>query len=232
MALDPAADLLKTDLHLHLDGAVRPQTLLALARSQGTPTGPLEAIFASPPDGDLPAYLQRFDLVLPFLQASDTLHRVGAEVVEDCAQNGTVYAEIRFCPLLHLQQGMPPEAVVEAVLAGIQEGQSRTGVVSRLILCILHGMTTQQADQIAGLAVRYRHEGVVAMDLAGKEVPAFDLSPFAPAFARVREAGLKVTVHAGEAGPGGNVTAAMTQLGAQRIGHGTRIFSDPRAVEL
>lgn len=228
----PILSLPKTDLHLHLDGAVRPQTLLDLARQRKMDPARLQTVFQSPPDGDLAAYLERFDLVLPLLQTRQALSRAGRELVEDCAAHKASYVEIRFCPLLHVEEGLRGQAVVEAVLEGVLGAQEATGTQARVILCTLHGMTESQADQVANLAIAYRGKGVVALDLAGDEGRGFDLAPFTKAFWKAKDAGLHITVHAGEAGPGENVTEAITVLGAQRIGHGTRIFTDPRAVEL
>ncbi len=224
--------LRKTDLHLHLDGSVRPATLLDLARQRGAQTAQLESIFRAPPNGDLKAYLERFDIVLPLLQTRDALQRTGREILEDCAAHGAMYAEVRFCPLLHTKEGLMDAAVVEAALEGLAEGRQTAGMQARLILCALHGMDASQADRIADLAIAYHRHGVVAVDLAGDEGRGFDLEPFRRAFGRARDAGLHVTVHAGEAGPGENVAEAIETLGAERIGHGTRIFGDPKAVEM
>ncbi len=232
MNSDLLLKLRKTDLHLHLDGSVRPATLLELARQQGSGTTQLEAIFRAPPDGDLKAYLERFDIVLPLLQTRTALQRASREILEDCAANAAMYAEIRFCPLLHTRDGLPAEEVVEAALEGLAEGRQATGTQARLILCVLHGMDAGQADRIADLAIAYHRHGVVAVDLAGDEGRGFDLAPFRRAFGRAKAEGLHVTVHAGEAGPGENVAEAIETLGAERIGHGTRIFGDPKAVEL
>lgn len=220
----------KTDLHLHLDGAVRPDTLRDLAALQGIDSDAVEANMRVKASGSLESYLEHFAFVLPLLQTRESLIRVASEIVEDAAMGQAAYIEVRFCPLLHMDQGMTGETIVDAVLEGLTAGN--VNAVARVILCSLQGMNEDQANRIVDLALAFRSAGVVAVDVAGDETGKFNLAPFVRPYQRARDGGLKVTCHAGEGGPVGNILEAIEKLGASRIGHGTAIFDDPRAVEL
>ncbi len=223
----------KTDLHLHLDGAARPDTLRDLAAEAGIPSDKVEPYLRVGNPGSLPEYLAHFQFVLPLMQTRDALSRIAYEVVEDAASHNAAYIEVRFCPLLHLDQGMSGEDAVDAVLQGIASAQEDLGgVLGRVILCALQGMEREQGESIVDLALNFQMSGVVGVDVAGDETGKFNLAPFVPAFRRARDGGLRITCHAGEGGPADHVIQAIELLGAHRVGHGTAILSDPRAVEL
>jgi adenosine deaminase len=176
--------------------------------------------------------LDKFNYVLPLLQKESALERVAFELVEDAWRDGVTYLEVRFCPILSYQEGLSGEQVVEAVLSGLRRATQKYKVPAGLILCVLQGMGEEIAESLADLAISYRNQGVLGLDVAGKEGGGFHIDPFVRAFARARDQGLRITVHAGEAGPGSNVRQAIERLGAQRVGHGTAILSDPRSIEL
>lgn len=223
----------KTDLHLHLDGAARPDTLRELAARAGIPSEKVEPYLRVGNPGSLQEYLAHFQFVLPLMQTREALSRIAYEVVEDASLHNAAYAELRFCPLLHLEGGMGDEDVVDAVLQGVASAQEDLGgVLGRVILCTLQGMEREAAERIVDLALNFQMSGVVGVDIAGDETGKFNLQPFVPAYRRARDGGLRITCHAGESGPPDHIIQAIELLGAHRIGHGTSILSNPRAVEL
>jgi len=222
----------KTDLHLHLDGAARPDTLREFALAKGLSPEQIEPYLKVRPSS-LAEYLSHFRFVLPLMQSRAALERIAYEVIEDAAAHTAAYAEIRFCPLLHLEGGLSGEEAVDAVLAGIARVQEDLGgVLGRVILCVIQGMEAEQAERIVDLALNFQISGVVGVDVAGDESAQFRIEPFVPAFKRARDAGLRITCHAGETGDPDHIIQAIELLGANRIGHGTAILKDPRAIQL
>lgn len=220
----------KAELHTHLDGCVRPVTLLELARQAdvvlpaSTPEAIADAMLVRHAR-DLEEYLQRYVVTVRVLQSRDALTRVARELVEDAAADGIRYLEVRFCPALHAP-GLSIEAAIEAVLQGLAEGEARWPVTARAIACGLRTLPPSTSVAIAHAAVRYRAQGIVAFDLAGSEAsrPPRD---HVDAFRAAVEAGLPVTCHAGEAAGADYVREAITLCGATRIGHGVRLEEDP-----
>ena len=222
----------KVLLHDHLDGGLRPQTLLDLARSVGhalpeTDAAALARWFVTAAHGSLTTYLATFEHTVAVLQTADALRRVAREAVEDLAADGVVAAELRYAPELHLTAGLGLDDVVAAVRDGLVEGAAATGVRVGQILCALR--QHDQSERIAELAVRHRADGgtgaVVGFDLAGPE-QGFPASRAARAFALLREADLPCTVHAGEAGSGPEAARSLAEAvhaGACRLGHGVRL---------
>ncbi|MCA9756880.1 MAG: adenosine deaminase [Candidatus Eisenbacteria bacterium] len=233
MQLDRALlrELPKTDLHCHLDGSLRPETLLELAVAQGVelPTHDLEELrreLVPPKGGDLPGYLTRFRWTVSVLQTEAALERVAFELGEDAAEESVWYLEVRYAPFLHLEQGLSPDAVVEAVLAGLDRAHRDHGIRTGLILTSLRTDEPSRSLELADLAIRYHDAGVVALDLAGSE-DGFPAADHQEAFDRVRHADMFVTVHAGEAFGPQSIRQAIHDCGANRIGHGTRLIEDP-----
>ncbi|MEB3299702.1 MAG: adenosine deaminase [Candidatus Sericytochromatia bacterium] len=220
------------DLHLHLDGALRPSTIVELASSLGLDGEEIVAGLAAIGAGRLDAYLAHFDAVLPLLQNAPALARVAEEAVLDAADQGLGHVEVRICPWQHQKDGLTLERATRAILEGLQAGSRKTGLPAPMIVCLLHGMNEQEANDLADLAVRLRPEGVAGLDLAGNESGGYRIEVFRRAFAVAAEGGLRRTVHAGEAGPGVHVRRAILELGAERIGHGTSILEDEEAVAL
>jgi len=218
-----ALALPKVLLHEHLDGALRVATLIDLARARGValPTDDAAGLtrwFAQRAHaGSLPAYLEGFGLTIAAMASPAALERVAFEVAEDARTDGCVLAELRCAPNLWEADGIPAEAAIEALLAGMKRSALPTG----LIVCALRHHTPDVTARMAQLAVRYRPHGVVGFDLAG---PEFGHPPgdHAGAFAIAREAGLPITCHAGEADEATRVVEAG-RLGASRIGHGVRL---------
>jgi len=220
----------KVDLHDHLDGGLRSETIIELASQashplpKDTPQALGQWFFDQANAGSLPAYLETFDHTLAVMQQPDHLARVAREAVADLAHDGVVHAELRFAPELHTHQGLSLDQVVDAVLAGLGQGrQDNPGVSTGLILCAMRQNTRQAA--IADLALRYRHRGVVAFDLAGPEA-GFPPSLFQNILRRLRLASFPVTLHAGEADGVASILQAVHLGGAIRIGHGLRLIDD------
>ncbi len=215
----------KVLLHDHLDGGLRPATLVDLARRHRVPL-PTEDpdelarwISRRAQGSGLTGYLSVFATTLGVLQDLDALERVAAEAVEDFAADGVVYAEVRFAPELH--QGATPDldAVVTAVLRGLD---TASDVEVGLILCAMRGGS--EPERIVDLARRRREHGVVGVDIAGDEARV-DLSSARGALIEARHHGLHITVHAGEAAGVTSIAEAL-DLGAQRLGHGVRIADE------
>ncbi|MBD2846916.1 adenosine deaminase [Paenibacillus sp. IB182496] len=227
----------KVELHLHLDGAVRPQTLLALAAAEGRalPAAEPEALRrymqVEPGCSSLPEYLRTFDLVLPSMQRGAALERIACETVLDCAADGVRHVEIRFAPQLHRRQGLSVRQAAAHVLAGMRRGEAASKTTaSAIAICMRHHETAVNLEVIEEAAPLLGH-GLAAVDLAGDET-AYPASRFREVFAAARRHRLPVTIHAGEAAGVHNIREAIEHLGASRIGHGVRLREDPALLEL
>jgi adenosine deaminase len=226
----------RLDLHRHLDGNVRLQTILDLARQHrvALPGETLETlrphvVVQSERLGLMP-FLSRLDWMTAAIADEAAVRRVARENVEDAASDGLDYVELRFSPYFQARpHGLDPVAVVRGVVAGIEEGRASTGIGVNLI-GILSRTFGAEACTIELEALLTQRERIVALDLAGDE-ERFPAELFARHFARAREAGWAVTVHAGEAGPARNIWSALRVLGATRIGHGSHALEDPELME-
>ena len=239
MSVDPALlrELPKTDLHVHLDGSLRPGTIWDLAEEQevGLPADSEDGIqrwFTQElPERDLVAYLSRFDVTTSVMQTEEALERIAFELVEDAAGENVWYMEVRYAPILSTKRGLSPRQVVDAVERGLRRGQEvHPRTQAHQIICGLRHFEPERAVRMAALAVEYKGRGVLAFDLAGAEVdnPA---KRFREAFYLVRHANLNVTVHAGEAYGPESIHQALHWAGAHRIGHGVRLREDPDLLE-
>jgi adenosine deaminase len=208
------------DLHRHLDGSLRPTTLLALAAGLGKPV-PEDLLFH--PGMGLDEALTRFAFTLSLLQQPEAVERVAAEICEDAEAEGVTTLEIRFAPQLHL--GASPEQIVDAALSGISR---RAG----LLLCGLYGEPPAVLERL--VEIGRTRPGVVGIDLAGGPTPGhhYGLADYAPSFARAAAVGLGRTVHAGEGRPAEEIRRAIEVLGAQRVGHATSLLDDCSVLEL
>ena len=225
------------ELHLHLDGSLRPETVWELAKEQGVelPAKSAEEVkykMEVPEDcKTLEEYLERFALPLLVLQRADAIERVTFELVEDLANEGVDYAEIRFAPQLSVNGGLTQDEVVEAAIRGAERGmkaypQIRVG----LILCCMRGADNEALNmQTVETAKKYIGDVVCAVDIAGAE-GLFPTENFAPVFAKVREYGLPMTIHAGEAAGPDSMKTALS-FGTKRIGHGVAAIDDPELIQ-
>ncbi len=220
----------KAELHCHLDGSVRPQTLLELAREYGadmpcTDTESLREYMTVRDARNLEEYLERFDVTLSVMQRAEALERIAYELAEDAHRDGVLYIEVRFSPVLNMREGMRLHDAVEAVVKGLARGEHEHGIIGRVIVCGLRHLDPAVSLELAQLAVAYRDKGVAGFDLAGGEMgnPA---SRHARAFDYARQHDMACTCHAGEGDGAGSVRQAIHICGANRIGHGTRLFED------
>ena len=220
----------KAELHCHLDGSVRPETLIELGREykRAMPRSDADALreYMRVDDArSLEDYLARFDVTLSVLQTEDALERVAYELAMDAARDGVHYLEIRYSPVLNTREGLELGAAVEAPLRGIERAERDGGAMARVIVCGLRQMSPEVSLELAHLAVGYRHRGVVGFDLAGGEL-GHPASEHAPAFAYARGHDMACTCHAGEGADASYVRDAVHACGADRIGHATRLFED------
>jgi adenosine deaminase len=220
----------KAELHCHLDGSVRPATLLELARDQhvAMPRDDAEALgdFMRVDDArNLEEYLERFSVTLSVMQTAEAMERVAYELAEDCAREGVRYVEVRYAPVLNIRGGLTLAQAVEHPLTGLRRAQREHGIVARVIICALRHLPPATSLDLARLAVEFKDEGVVGFDLAGGEAghPASD---HAAAFAHAQAHGLPCTCHAGEGAGAESVADALHACRAHRIGHGTRLGED------
>lgn len=218
----------KTVLHDHLDGGVRPETLLSLANSCGmmlpvsTSADLSDLITSCANSGSLERYLTAFSWTVPAMQTASALRRVAFEAVEDLASDGVVLAEIRFAPFLHTNSGLTPQEAIDAVVCGIRDASEDTGVPVGLILC---GM--RHKNEFSDVVDLYRANGknlVVGVDLAGPEY-GFPVEKHLGLGCFNRQGDAPITIHAGEA-DGVNSIVRSIDCGARRIGHGTRLIDD------
>jgi adenosine deaminase len=224
----------KALLHDHLDGGLRPATVLELAAEVGHPLPAPDAaelgqwFAAAAHSGSLVRYLETFAHTVAVMQTERALHRVAAECALDLAADGVVYAEVRFAPEQHLERGLTLEQVVEAVLAGFADGAAQAAAdgtpirVGTLLTAMRHAARSME---IAELAVRYRDAGVVGFDIAGAEA-GFPPTRHLDAFEYLQRENFHFTIHAGEAFGLPSIWQAIQWCGADRLGHGVRIVDD------
>ena len=226
----------KTDLHVHLDGSLRPETIHELAERDDVDLAfdsvdAIRRFFVEDlPKRDLVAYLERFDVTTSVMQTQEALERIAFELVEDAAAENVWYMEVRYAPILSTKRGLSPRQVVDAIERGLRRGQDTHRTRAHQIICGLRHFEPERAMRMAALAVEYKDRGVIAFDLAGAERdnPA---KWFREAFYLVRDANLNVTVHAGEAYGPESIHQALHWTGAHRIGHGVRLREDPDLME-
>lgn len=221
----------KVELHDHLDGGLRPSTVIDLAAETGLalPSSDPEELGAWFRRGadrkSLALYLEGFAYTVGVMQSQAAIERVAREAVLDLAARNVVYAELRFAPILLTQGGLDLESVVEAALRGLSSGERETGMRWGLVLCAMRDMTPGLSLETAELAVSYRDRGVVGFDIAGDEhghPPKRHLE----AFQHIRDKNFNITIHAGEAFGPESIWQAIQTCGAHRIGHGTRLVED------
>lgn len=224
----------KVLLHDHLDGGLRPATMIDLAQQVNYPLpssdeADLERWFRSQADsGSLERYLETFAHTVALMQTKDALARVAREAVVDVADDGVVYVEFRYAPELHQEKGLNLDEIVQAVLTGLAEGESEAAakgqrITARLLVTAMR--TAARSAEIAELAVRYRDEGVVGFDIAGAEA-GFPPTRHLDAFEYLQRENAHFTIHAGEAFGLPSIWEALQWCGADRLGHGVRIVDD------
>ena len=230
----------KIDLHLHLDGAIAPRTLMDLARERGvefkaeTLEEFTKLVVVDPSCRSVNEYLEKFELPVNILQDEQALYRAAYELVERLDRESVAYAEIRFAPQLHTRKGMKQTDAVNAVLEGIKKAELGRSVETGLILCAMSlGDAAANKDanlETVRIAHAMRNEGVAAVDLAGAE-GLCPLSDFDYVFNRAKELSLNITCHAGDSQGPDTVRTAILEFGSRRIGHGHHIYEDAELCE-
>lgn len=227
----------KIELHCHLDGSVRPSTIIELANMKNIdiPSKNIEEIknmMVAPKDcKSLDEYLKRFELPGLIMQDEDSLERIAFELMEDASKENIVYIEIRFAPLLHINKGLNTKQVIESVLKGIKKAESIYDIKGNLILSCMRTMSVESSYDVIEAGKEYLNNGVVAVDLCSSENEQF-CEKFEEPISLARIYGYRVTIHAGETGIGENVYDAITLLKAERIGHGVFIKDCEKAYNL
>jgi adenosine deaminase len=230
-------NLPKIELHCHLDGSVRPETIIDIAKEEGIiiPYYDIENIkkeVTAPAEcKSLDEYLKRFEIPNLVMQSKESLRRITFELLEDSAKENVKYIEVRFAPLLHVKKGLTLEGVIESVIAGIKDAEEKYDIKGNVILSCMRFMTADKAFEVVEAGRRYLSKGVVAIDLCGSEGEGF-CQKFIEPIALSREYGYRVTIHAGETGIGKNVLEAVELLGAERIGHGVFIKDCAKAYHI
>ncbi|MEA3210421.1 MAG: adenosine deaminase [Chthoniobacter sp.] len=220
----------KVLLHEHLDGGLRPQTVIELARAcgyAGLPTEDPQALgqwfHRGANKGSLPEYLEGFAHTIAVMQTRSAIERVAFEFIEDMHADGVVYAEVRFAPCFHTRLGLTPEAVVQAAIDGLHRGRENFGVEWGLIICAMRDKT--DSLEWAEMAIDFRHRGVVGFDLAGEEA-GYPPKKHVAAFQAIQLANFFSTLHAGEGFGVASIWQALQLCGAHRLGHATRLTDD------
>ena len=228
----------KVELHRHLEGSLRLQTMVEVANAHGI-TIP-DNIFrlsdmVQVQDEDpltFQNFLAKFNTLRLFYRSPDVIHRVTREAVEDAARDHVRYMELRFTPVaLSRAERFPLHDVMDWVCTSAAAAGKEFGIKVRLIASVNRHESPELAEQVAWLAASHVDDGIVGMDLAGNEAE-FSAEPFAPIFAEAKQAGLHLTIHAGEWAGADNVREAIEQVGAERIGHGVRVMDDENVIDL
>ncbi len=231
MDLDFFRRLPKAELHCHLDGSLRLETILDLASRQKVelPTrdaGELKTMVTiGDRVGSLEDYINHFQLTLQVLQTPEALERVAYELAEDAWNDGVRYLEVRYSPILHIREGMTSAESIEAVKRGLGKAEDDLGIRTGIIICGIRNISPEVSLRLADLAVQFKHKGVVGFDLAGAE-ENFPAKHHQEAFFLILKNNINTTLHAGEAFGPESIHQAVHYCGAHRIGHGTRLLED------
>ena len=221
----------KVELHCHLDGCLRIETILDLGKRYKVPlpaSNPMDLkkiLSIGKKRGTLEEYIARFDITLSVMQTPESLKRIAYELIEDVAAENVRYLEVRYAPILHTSLGMTLDRAVESVRDGLNQGEKDFGVKSGIIICGIRHISPEASLKLADLCVRYKNKGVVGFDLAGAE-ENFPAKDHREAFYMILNHNINATIHAGEAFGPSSIHQAIHYCGAHRIGHGTRLKED------
>jgi adenosine deaminase len=227
----------KVELHRHLEGSLRLETLREVARAHGlaVPTTARFRSLVQMQAGDpltFSNFLSKFQTLRQFYRSPEVISRMAREAVEDASRDGVQYLELRFTPVaLSRMQGYSLAEVMDWVIVSVAKASRETGLLTRLIASVNRNESLELAEEVINLAIQRMPDGIVGVDMAGNEA-LFPGMEFQALFRRAQSAGLHLTIHAGEWGPAENVRFAIEELNAERIGHGVRVMEDARVVEL
>ena len=213
----------KIELHLHLDGSVRPDSVAEILNRNHEEVK--YEMIAKNKCEDLNDYLTKFSTPISTMQTKENLSRLAYELATDLKNDKVLYAEIRFAPMKHLEQGLNKYEVVEAILAGL----SRVDIKTNLILCMMRGASLDENMEVIDLAKHFYRKGVCAVDLAGAEA-IYPTSDYKDLFTYAKKIGIPYTIHAGEADGYDSIKAAI-EFGAKRLGHGVNIIGHEDLIE-
>ena len=228
----------KVELHRHLEGSLRLETMLDIARLHGM-TIPADVLRLSTlvqvQEEDkftFQNFLSKFNTLRMFYRSPDVIHRITREAIEDAAKDNVKYLELRFTPVaLSRAERFPLHDVIDWVMTSSKEAAEKNNIIVKLIASVNRHESAELAEQVAWLAAEHVHSGIVALDLAGNEAE-FPSQPFYGIFKEAKQAGLHVTIHAGEWGPAEHIKEAIEELGAERIGHGVRVLENANITKL
>jgi adenosine deaminase len=227
----------KVELHRHLEGSLRVRTMMEVVRAHNLDvkdTGylrPLVQVDHNEPY-TFENFLSKFGTLRLFYRSPEIIKRITREAVEDAALDNVRYLELRFTPIaLSRAEGFSIPQVIDWVMESVAEAEAEFGLPTRLIVSVNRHESVEEAEEVIDLAIERAGAGIVGVDLAGNEAE-FSAKPFEDVFRKAREAGLKVTIHAGEWAGAENVAEAIRVLGARRIGHGIRVLEDEQVVDL
>jgi len=224
-------ELPKTELHCHLDGSLRLNTILDLAEKNKIelpsrdPDTLWKAVTVQSNDITLPEYIKKFDLTLKVLQTPESLTRTAFELAEDCSKENVLYLEVRYSPILHTKNGMTTMESVDAVIKGLKQAEEEFKIKTGIIICGIRSISPEVSYQLAELAVAFKNRGVVGFDLAGVE-ENFPAKDHREAFYLILDNNINTTLHAGEDFGPESIHQAVHYCGAHRIGHGVRLKED------
>ena len=226
----------KIDLHCHLDGSLRKNTVFELLKNTDKYNNltfeEIERQLTPPANcSSLDDYLKAFILPIAVMQTKENLERVSFELFEDAAKENVKYLEVRFAPQNHREEGLSYEEIIESVIKGMKKAEEKYDIKGNYILSCMRHMSVESAVEVIESGVKFLGKGVVATDLCGGE-PLDFASKFIKPMKIAKKLGYHITIHAGETGFGQNVTDAIELLGAERIGHGIFISTDKRAYDL
>lgn len=228
---DFLTELPKPELHCHLDGSLRIDTMLDLAQKDNIelPTTDrdelIKAVVVQDRVKNLETYIDKFKLTLSVLQTPESLKRAAFELAQDAAAENVRHLEVRYSPILHQDRGMTPMESLDAVIEGLQEAEREFNMSTGVIVCGIRNFSIESSIELAELAIAYKYRGVVGYDLAGVE-ENFPAKDHLEAFYLIRNNNVNVTLHAGEAYGPASIHQAIHYCGANRIGHGTRLRED------
>ncbi|MCG9750979.1 adenosine deaminase [Vibrio brasiliensis] len=229
-------DLPKIDLHCHLDGSLRPQTVIDLAAEQNielpsTDAEVIKEMMVAPETcPNLQEYLDRFALPIKVMQTAEGIERISFELFEDAAKENVKYLEVRFAPHLHIQQGLSHEQIIESAVKGMKRAEALYDIKGNYILSAVKFLPSDTIPPVLDAGEKFLGNGVVAFDLAGSELDNF-AHDYVTYTQYARDKGYRITIHAGEQGCGQNVYDAIELLGAERIGHGVAIKDHEQAYQ-
>lgn len=227
----------KIELHCHLDGSLRVETVIELAKKENIGLKSYEydyvknLLAVGENCNSLDEYLEKFDLPNMVLQTRENLRRASYELLEDAAKENIKYIEVRFAPIFHMKNGLKLDEIIESVIEGIRDAEKNYDIKGNVIISCIRGLGLEHVYDSIEASSKYLGKGVVAMDLAATEREDF-VYEYVDAMKLAKEKGFRITIHAGETGFGKNVRDAINLLGAERIGHGVFIYNDDEAYNL